>query len=193
MYKNVLLLASILFISGCSQKQDECGTQEKSDFAQLFTKDEIYHTSLVNTQKAQLMASFETKALLTATYLNPVFEKRACKKRFKNEMVDAEYFFVGVFIPNSENHEFNSKGYSLTLNGLKPIEIKELDKNDPLRYEMPMVDNWSTYYKVKFKKTPKNDFSLIFENDRFGKDVLNYSKGEKPLFESLIDSDKPRN
>jgi len=190
MHKNVLLLVSTLLIFGCSQKEKECVVQEKSDFAQLFTKDEIYHTSLVNTQKAQLMASFETKALLTATYLNPVFEKRACKKRFKNQMVDAEYFFVGVYISDSEKHEFNTKGYSLTLNGLKPIEIKELDKNDPLRYEMPMVDNWSTYYKVKFKKTTKNDFSLIFENDRFGKDVLNYSKGEKSLFESLIDLNK---
>jgi len=190
MYKNVLLLASTLFILGCSQKQDECAPKEKSDFAQLLKKDEIYHASLVNTQKAQLMASFETKALLTATYLNPVFEKKTCTKRFKNEMQDAEYFFVGVFIADSEKHAFNTKGYFLTLNGLDPIEIKELDKNDPLRYEMPMVDNWSTYYKVKFKKTSKNDFSLIFGNDRFGEDLLSYSKGERSLFEALIDLSK---
>jgi len=190
MYKKVLLLSSLLFVMGCSQKEDGCIIRDKSDFEQLFTKDEIYHKSLVNTQKAQLMASFETKALLTATYLNPVFESRACKKRFKNRMEDAEYFFVGIYISNSEKHEFNTKGYSLTLNGKKPIEIKLLDKNDPLRYEMPMVDNWSTYYKVKFKKIPDNDFKLIFENDRFGRDILNYSKGEKPLFESLANSDK---
>jgi len=190
MYKKVLLLSSVLFVMGCSQKEDECTIRDKSDFEQLFTKDEIYHKSLVNTQKAQLMASFETKALLTATYLNPVFEKRACKKRFKNKMEDAEYFFVGIYINNSEMHEFNTKGYSLTLNGMKPIEIKLLDKNDPLRYEMPMVDNWSTYYKVKFKKTSDNDFKLIFENDRFGRDILNYSKGEKPLFESLTGLNK---
>ncbi|CAA6824908.1 MAG: Unknown protein [uncultured Sulfurovum sp.] len=185
MYKNILLLTSVFLILGCSAKKEECGVRDKSDFGQLFTKDDIYHNSLVNTQKAQLMASFETKALLTATYLNPVFEERDCKKRFQNKMEDAEYFFIGVYIQNSEKHEFNTKGYSLTLNGLEPIDIQELAKDDSLRYEMPMVDNWSTYYKVKFKKSPKNDFSLIFGNDRFGKDILNYSKGEKALFESL--------
>lgn len=188
MVKHILLLSSALFLLGCSAKKEECDIRDKSDFGQLFTKDEVYHTSLVNTQKAQLIASFETKALLTATYLNPVFSERNCRKRFNNGMSDAEYFFVGVYIADSEKNEFNTKGYSLTLNGLQPIEIIELEKNDPLRYEMPMVDNWSTYYKVKFKKTLKKDFTLIFENDRFGKDLLNYSKGQRPLFESLIGS-----
>jgi len=191
MVKDILLLTSALLILGCSAKEEECNIRDKSDFGQLFTRDEIYHTSLVNTQKAQLIASFETKALLTATYLNPVFgEMTHCQKRFTDSISDGEYFFVGVYIADSEKHEFNTKGYSLTLNGLQPIEIKELEKNDPLRYEMPMVDNWSTYYKVKFKKSLQRDFTLIFENDRFGKDVLNYSKAQKPLFESLISSRK---
>jgi len=190
MYKKVLLLAFTLVVLGCSHKKDECGIQDKSNFGQLFTKDELYHKALINTQKAQLMASFETKALLTATYLNPVFQNRPCKKRFKNELKNGEYFFVGVYITNSKTNEFNTKGYSLTLDGSEPLEVKKLDKDDPLRYEMPMVDNWSTYYKVKFKKTNKNNFHLTFENDRFGRDILNYSKGEKPLFDSLVDSSK---
>ena len=185
MYKKLLFLTSALLIAGCAAKKEECHVREKSNFEQLFTKDEIYHNALVNTQKAQLMASFETKALLTATYLNPVFENRNCQKRFKEEMKDAEYFFVGIYIADSEKNEFNTKGYFLILNGLAPIYIQKLDKEDPLRYEMPMVDNWSTYYKVKFKKSPTNNFSLIFGNDRFGRDILNYSKGEKPLFEPL--------
>ena len=49
MYKKVLLLASILLLGGCSQKKVECETQDKSDFEQLFTKDEIYHKALVHT------------------------------------------------------------------------------------------------------------------------------------------------
>ncbi|HIC78237.1 MAG TPA: hypothetical protein EYP02_03555, partial [Sulfurovum sp.] len=91
MYKKLLFLTSALLIAGCAAKKEECHVREKSDFGQLFTKDDIYHNSLVNTEKAQLMASFETKALLTATYLNPVFENRNCQKRFKDEMKDAEY------------------------------------------------------------------------------------------------------
>jgi len=190
MYKKTFLLLSIVLIVGCSVKQDECGIKEHSDFGQLFTKDEIYDKSLTNTHKAQLIASFETKALLTATYLNPVFSDRSCKKRFVPQMEDAEYFFVGVFITDSKSSEFNTKGYRLTLNGKKPIDIKLLDKDDPLRYEMPMMNNWSTYYKVKFPIVKGTKLELIFENDRFGKDFLNYSKGEKSLFQPLTNSNR---
>ncbi len=186
MYKKILLLASLLYLGGCATKEEECSVKEHSDFGQLFTKDEIYHTALINTQKAQLMASFETKALLTATYLNPVYLERKCRKKLKEKLQDGEYFFVGIYIDNSKSQHFETKGYSLTLNGQDPIEVKALDKDDPLRYEMPMVDNWSHYYLVKFKQTSQKNFSLIFENDRFGRDILNYSKGEKPLFESPI-------
>ena len=186
MVKKTLLLFSAFVMLGCSAKKDECGIRESSDFGQLFTKDEIYDKSLKNTHKAQLMASFETKALLTATYLNPVFAQRNCKKRFKNQMKDGEYFFIGVFITNSEQSEFNTKGYRLTLNGRPPIDIKLLDDNDPLRYEMPMMNNWSTYYKVKFAKVQKEELTLVFENNRFGKDILTYQKEKKKvLFEPL--------
>ena len=179
MVKKTLLLFSALVMLGCSAKKDKCGIRESSDFVQLFTKDEVYDKSLKNTHKAQLMASFETKALLTATYLNPVFAHRNCKKRFKNQMKDGEYFFIGVFITNSEQSEFNKKGYQLTLNGHLPNDIKLLEENDPLRYEMPMMNNWSTYYKVKFPTIEDDKLSLVFENNRFGKDILHYKKEEK--------------
>ena len=182
MYKKILLLSttwiSLFLLEGCAVK-------ENSNIAQLFKKDDIYHVSLMNTHKAQLIASLETKALLTATYLNPVYSSSNCKNLCM-EVSDAEYFFVGIFITDSETNEFNKKGYLLTLNGQKPIKIEKLDKDDPLRYQMPMMNNWSTYYKVKFPIVIENKMELTFENDRFGKDVLTYSKGEKPLFESLI-------
>jgi hypothetical protein len=191
MVKKTLLFISLILLLGCSVKKDKCGLREDSNFAQLFTKDEIYDKSLTNTHKAQLMASFETKALLTATYLNPVFAERHCKKRFKNKMRDGEYFFIGIFITNTDKEsKFNEKGYRLTLNGELPIDIKLLEKDDPLRYEMPMMNNWSTYYKVKFPAMKTKELTLIFENDRFGKDILKYSKEEKPLFEPLKGLDR---
>jgi len=183
MYKKILLLSSALgtaFILG------GCTIKENSNISQLFKKDDIYHISLQNTKKAQLIASLETKALLTATYLNPVYTNENCKNLCMS-VADAEYFFVGVYLTDSEKNEFNNKGYLLTLNGHKPIDIKKLEKDDPLRYQMPMVNNWSTYYKVKFPIVKGNELHLTFENDRFGKDVLEYSKGQKPLFESLRD------
>jgi hypothetical protein len=169
MYKKIALLLTFLILSGCSSK-------ETANIAQLFKKDDIYHISLLNTQKAQLIASFETKALLTATYLNPVFALEKQHKNFSIDTSDGEYFFVGVYINGSKTNRFDEKGYSLTLNGMKPVEIKKLDKDDPLRYEMPMVDNWSTYYKVKFPIVNGNKLDLVFESDRFGKDVLTFYK-----------------
>jgi len=181
MYKKILLLSSTLtatlIFSGCTIK-------ENSNIAQLFKQDDIYHISLMNTKKAQLIASLETKALLTATYLNPVFEYMKCKNSCMTNSKE-EYFFVGVYITDSEDHAFNSKGYELKLNGKKPIGIQKLEKNDPLRYQMPMINNWSTYYKVKFPHVQGNALKLTFENDRFGKDELTYSKNQKPLFEPL--------
>jgi hypothetical protein len=171
MYKKILLLSTLLIATGC-------GTKEGANTSQLFNKDEIYHVSLLNTQKAQLIASFETKALLTATYLNPVFTKESCKN-FSVDVSGGEYFFIGVFINGSKVNHFNDKGYSLKLNGMKPIEIKELDKDDPLKYEMPMVDNWSTYYKVKYPTINEKRLNLVFESDRFGKDVLTFIKNKK--------------
>jgi hypothetical protein len=177
MYKKILLLSSVLLFSACSIK-------ENSNISQLFKKDDIYHISLMNTKKAQLIASLETKALLTATYLNPVFDYIECNETCVSTP-DAEYFFVGVYITDSEDHAFNKRGYHLKLNGKKPLGIQKLKKDDPLRYQMPMINNWSTYYKVKFPKVEGNDLNLTFENDRFGKDTLTYSKKTKPLFDSL--------
>ena len=142
---------------------------------QLFNQDDVYHISLLNTQKAQLIASLETKALLTATYLNPVYTRENCT-HLCMEVEDGEYFFVGVFIRDSKTHHFQDKGYSLTLNGAKPLEIKKLEKDDPLKYEMPMVDGWSTYYKVKFPTSDLKNFNLLFSSDRFGTDKLSFSK-----------------
>ncbi len=123
MHKRIYLLLLLISLGGC-------GLKENSNLAQLLRKDDIYHVSLINTQKAQLIASFETKALLTATYLNPVFRNESCKN-FCVDVSGGEYFFVGVFINGSKTNRFNEKGYSLKLNGHKPIEIKELDKDDP--------------------------------------------------------------
>ena len=176
MNNKILILSSFLILSGCSSIE-----KNRNNIAQLFTKDDIYHISLLNTHKAQLIASLETKALLTATYLNPVFKHENCKN-FCINVEGGEYFFVGVYISDSKSQRFDTKGYSLTLNGHKPIEVKKLDKDDPLRYEMPMVDNWSTYYKVKFPKVNQDELVMVFENDRFGRDVLYFSKHAKDPF-----------
>ena len=44
MYKKVLLFVSIISLIGCAQKKLDCEqNQNKTDFEQLFTKDDICH------------------------------------------------------------------------------------------------------------------------------------------------------
>jgi len=42
---------------------------------------------------------------------------------------------------------------------------------------MPMVDNWSTYYKVKFPTVYNTKkLKLVFGSDRFGEDIMIFRK-----------------
>jgi hypothetical protein len=168
MYKKILLLSALLAVNGC-------GTKEGANLSKLLNRDEVYHISLLNTEKAQLIASLETKALLTATYLNPLFKNRDFKE-ISIDISNGEYFFVGVFIKGNKIGSFNKNGYSLKLNGREPIEVKEVDKDDPLKNDMPMVNGWSSYYRVKYPKINADKLNLVFKNDRFGNDTLEFSK-----------------
>ncbi len=73
MNKKLLLLIFTLLFSSCSKN-----SIENSKLNKLTKRDDIYYTALLNTQKGQIITSFETKALLIATYLNPVFNDREC-------------------------------------------------------------------------------------------------------------------
>jgi len=176
MYKGIFLLIFILLFSSCSKKGIET-----SKLSKLTKRDDIYYIALINTQKGQLIASLETKALLIATYLNPVFKDRPkCSICFDTS--DGEYFLLGLFINGEREAKFGEEsGYMVSLNGEEPIELKEIDKDDPLLKEMPMVNNWSTYYIAKFPIQSSNILILSFKSDLFGEDKLEFLKNRDKL------------
>lgn len=133
----------------------------------MFKKDEHYENALKETRNAQIINSMETKAKITATYLNPLYPSRYS---------DAEYFFVGLYIPDDydkkEESGLYNKDYSLfvrmpakkenlklgeksaqdTIVNAKIVEtIVKLDQNE-LYKKMPHTDAWSRYYVVSFPK-----------------------------------------
>jgi len=176
MYKKLFLLIFILLFSSCSRYD-----VDDTKLSKLTKRDDIYYMALLNTQKAQIVASLETKALLIATYLNPVFrDKPKCSICFDTS--DGEYFLLGLFINGERESKFgDSSGYRVTLNGVEPIELKEVDRYDPLLKEMPMVNNWSTYYIAKFPKNSSNRLILDFKSDLFGEDKLEFLKSRDKL------------
>jgi len=144
-------ILTVLVLSGCQ-------TYNAFD---MFKKDDSYEKALIETKNAQIINSLETKAKLSATYLNPLYP---------SEYKDAEYFFVGVYIPDDYDSPkdaglFN-KEYKLVMKDIKgdiqPKNIEQIAKKEQnkLYKQMPHTDTWSKYYIVSF---PKQDGASALE------------------------------
>ncbi|GHV07793.1 hypothetical protein AGMMS50229_15180 [Campylobacterota bacterium] len=110
-----------------------------------FTGSTAYAQALPYTKRGEISDRFDSKALITASYLNMIYPQKYTE--------EAEYFFVGLYIANDyakDKAGINNPQYSLTLNGAKYLSAKEIDKNDELVKLMPMVNRWSRYYLVTF-------------------------------------------
>ncbi len=167
MYKRIFLSTLILINSGCFTN-----IEDKPKISKLIKRDDIYYMALQNTKKGEIVASFETKGLLIATYLNPIFNGRDCSICFNTD--DGRYFLLGLLINGERDSRFDREGYSIDLNGLEPIELRKVDRYDPLLKEMPMVNNWCSYYIAKFPKQSGDRVLLNFKSDRFGEDSLEF-------------------
>ncbi len=149
----------IIFLSGCAKKEE----------LKIFSVDRPYAEALRWSKKGDIAISLENKALLIATYLNPIQKKR-----------DKEYFFVRVYIDNDFEEPKKAglfhPGYFLKLNDQKPLEIKELDFESELAKRMPFVQKWYHIYLVTFPKTQSKELRLIFGNSAYGTTTLPFQK-----------------
>lgn len=136
--RNVFFVLLVVFFSGCGH----------SAYNQ-FTHDESYYEVLRNSQRAHLVDNFDTKAIVSATYLNNVDQK----------YTDDEYFMVGLYIvddfKDKAKRGINNPLFNLTLNGKEPQEVKELSQDDVLVKTNMFVDRWSRYYLVRFARSSK--------------------------------------
>jgi hypothetical protein len=160
---SVLVLIALVGFSGCAQK----GTFD------MFKMDEAHERAVEQLRTSAIVESFETKALISAVYLNPIYPEK---------YNDGEYFVGAVYFERDNRDvkkwDLYTHGYQLTLNGGKATFIEELKESDPRRALIPIQNNWNKYYFIRFDSVPEGILSLLLENNQTGKAVLNYQKGK---------------
>ncbi len=157
-----ILFLTVFFISGCNRRVP---------FSQL-NKDKMYELSIVNTRKGEITNLQETKAIIIATYLNPI------NVNFINNKEDV--FLIGIYISNDSNTKkrgLNNPFYKFTLNGDATInDIEKLNMNSKYLKIIPLINRWAEYYIVKFPAKKSRTLTLTFENQEYGKAVLTFEK-----------------
>ena len=145
------LLAVALIFVGCSTKKIE---------PSLVKPDKRYLEALRYTQKCDIALSLENKALMIATYLNPL------------EKSDKERFLVRIYIDNDYEDQnrsgLNHPGYALRLNAQAPRKIISVKKHDKVLEDMPFKQPWYKFYIVEFKKSDSKDLTLTLSHKNYG-------------------------
>jgi len=139
--KNFLLIFMILF-TGCSIKN-------------ALKQDPVYEKALTHTQRGQIISSLETKALIDAIYLNPLY-----KNKFKNPT-----FLIGVY--NDFDNMLINEEFNLTLNGQKPAKISTQIPKFIIFKNFPFYNGWMNYYIVEFNETT-SPLKLIYKSKHWG-------------------------
>jgi hypothetical protein len=145
---STILLASSLFM-GCSSKSA----------MNVFSSDKLYEKGLEYTQVEDIINSFETKAIINATYLNSTDDK--WDNKYQN-------FLVGIYIVNDNKEDkdkyLNNKKFTLTLND-KPIFKKTVLKSTNILYNhIPVKNPYAKYYIVEFQKDGNTTLKLSYKN-----------------------------
>jgi len=146
--KKILLVIMLLFL-GCR------------DNISVLQKDEKYTTLTQYTQRGQITKSFETIALINATYLNPILKEN-------NETKNNEIFIIGVY--NSNDYKKYEKGgiynphYILTMNDMNFTKASKADIKKLNLENYPFYNKWMKYYKVYFPHTENKILKIFYKN-----------------------------
>ncbi|NPA04051.1 MAG: hypothetical protein GXO61_04235 [Epsilonproteobacteria bacterium] len=162
MRKTLTLFALLFLLLGCNSKET----------LSVFEPDKPYMEAMRWTAKGDISVSLENKALIIATYLNPIERKTG-----------NERFFIRVYIDNDFDDPKKAglfhPGYKLLLNGIEPLKIEELEYENPLVKKMPFVEKWYRFYIVEFpKQEEEEELRLTFENEEYPPAELIFRKFE---------------
>ena len=152
---------SLTFITGCASKSA----------LSVFGEDSIYERGLEYTLVDDIVNSFETKAIINATYLNST----------DVDSWDNEYhnFLVGIYIVNDnekdEDKFLNNKKYNLTLNDKNTTKTEVLTSTNILWNHIPVKNPHAKYYITSFDKDKNSTLKLKYEHTTLGKVSLSFS------------------
>lgn len=156
----------ILTLSGCSH----------SGAFDVFKVDEEHERAIDNLRTSTIVQSFETKAIISAIYLNNTLPEQYGSDKY-------ESFFIALYLQEDirlfYKANLSAPEGNLTLNGDPHISVEELKKNDRLRTLMPIKNEWNRYYLIRFPHEDAERLDLTFESYPYGKAVLTYHKAEQ--------------
>lgn len=156
-----IALSALLMFSGCSQK----GAFD------LFKMDAAHERAVEQLRTGSIVQSFETKAIFSTVYLNPIYPE---------QYKDGEYFVGAVYFERDNRDirkwDLNTYGYTLSMNGQKATILEELNQSDPRRLLIPVQNNWNRYFFIRFDSVNSTSLTLRLENNRTGMVELNYQK-----------------
>ncbi len=161
--KYLFFLIVIFSFEACSSKI----------YSELVNEDKLYEKSLLYTKKGEIISSLETKAVIVATYLNPL------DKKYESE--DKDYFIVALYAEKDFGKSkvgLESKDCLVYMkDNIKPLNVEKLKREDPLLKYIPVHNGWFKYYLLEFPANKgEKKISLVFESKRFGKTKLVFSK-----------------
>jgi hypothetical protein len=161
MLKKSVFTVFLLFSVGCSSKSA----------TSIFKSDLLYEKGLEYSKVGDIVSSFETKAILNATYLNAT-DSSKYDDAFQN-------FLVGVYITedneDAKDKFLNNTKYKLTLNGEDINRSEELQTTHYLWEHIPLKNPYAKYYIVSFnKKENTNSLLLEYSNPNQGKATLSF-------------------
>jgi hypothetical protein len=159
----MMSVCTVLMMSGCADK----GAFD------MFKMDKVYERAVEQTRTGSIVRSLETKALVSAVYLDPIYPE---------QYNDGEYFVGAVYFERDNRDvkkwDLATHGYTLTLNGKTPTLIEELKESDPRRSFIPVQNNWNKYYFIRFDSQSEGALVLLLDNNQTGQVALTYQKGK---------------
>ncbi|RLA72368.1 MAG: hypothetical protein DRG24_03135 [Epsilonproteobacteria bacterium] len=158
-------LTAVLIISGCSR------TTAFTHFTKL---DSMQERAVSTLQTASIFDGIHRKAIMSTIYLNHV-DPNIYKLQ--------ETFLMALYLRDNKtlklpNLDETQAMYQLTLNGIAPLEIRIVEKDDPLRRLMPINNDWNYFYTVEFAQSKEDNLTLTLENDQFDSVSLTYQKDD---------------
>jgi len=156
-----IALSALLAFSGCAQK----GAFD------LFKMDEAHERAVEQLRSGTILLSLETKAIISSVYLNKIDSVK-----YK----EGENFLVALYIEKDstiiKNRDWETYGYTLTLNGKRATAVESLGEKDVRRSLIPLQNSWYRYYIIRFDSAAGDSLALQLENNQTGSVELSYQK-----------------
>ena len=80
-------------------------------------------------------------------------------------------FLVGMYVTDD-----NYGGYTLKMDNLSPVKIKEIDKNDPLYKNIAFKNSWSHYQIITYDNTKNSNVTLLYSDLKNNKTIITFVK-----------------